>query len=51
MVARPGTTLQQANPAYSALLTALAGVNQYGEKTNSPISDAASELFAPTPET
>lgn len=50
LIARPGTTLQQANPAYSALLTALAGVNQFGEHTNSPIGDAASELFSPTPE-
>ena len=49
-VARPSTVAQFANPVYGAGLTATTGVNQYGQKTKTPIGDALSQLFAPTPE-
>jgi len=49
-LARPGGIAGQLNPVYGAALTAGTGINQYGAKTKSPIGDALSQLFAPTPE-
>lgn len=48
--ARPSNVSGFLNPTYGALLTGLTGVNSSGNKTKSPIGDAASELFSPTPE-
>lgn len=50
MLARPGGVIGNLNPVYGAGLTAISGVNQYGNKTTAPIGDAASQLFSPTPE-
>lgn len=50
LVARPAGLVGELNPVYGAAVTAGSGVNQYGTKTTSPIGDALSQLFAPTPE-
>ncbi|HEX5247807.1 MAG TPA: hypothetical protein VFW41_11830 [Gaiellaceae bacterium] len=50
LLARPGGLIGNLNPVYGAGLTAISGVNQYGDKTTTPIGDAASQLFSPTPE-
>jgi hypothetical protein len=50
LAARPGGLIGELNPVYGAAVTAGSGVNQYGAKTPSPIGDALSQLFSPTPE-
>jgi hypothetical protein len=48
--ARPGGAAGFLNPVFGAALTAGTGVNQYGRHTNTPVGDAFSQLFQPTPE-
>lgn len=49
-VARPAEISGQLNPAYTAATDLIFGLNQYGQKSKSPIKDAAAALVAPTPE-
>lgn len=39
------------NPVYGAGLGLITGTNQYGQKTNTPVTDAASAIVSPAPET
>lgn len=48
--ARPAGVIGFANPVYGGLATAITGVNQFGEKTTTPLTDAATQVFSPTPE-
>jgi hypothetical protein len=45
-----GSADQFLNPAYAALLQLGTRTNQYGQHSNTPVTDAASSLFSPTPE-
>ncbi len=49
-VAHPGQLSGFLNPASTAALNLATGVNQYGQKSKSPLKDAAASLAAPTPE-
>lgn len=45
-----GSASEFLNPAYAALLQLATRQNQYGQHTNTPLTDAGSALVSPTPE-
>ena len=50
LVARPGETLRNLNPAFGAAVTATSGIDQYGNRTKTPLTSALAQLVSPTPE-
>ena len=48
--ARPGEVSGFLNPTAAGALTAFTGVNQFGNKTKKPLTDALAQVFSPAPE-
>lgn len=49
-LARPGEASGQLNPVLGSGVQLTTGLNAFGQKSKSPISDAIANLFSPTPE-